>query len=182
MKRAAPLFLLSIFLFNLCGWHFILEMRQKENRASVREFIHSTQPEEFIVVKVPLSLTLTENPSFQLTEADEMKYLGKMYDIASSETKDDGFVYFKCIADTKEEELSSDLAQNMLDNSSPALDRSSANKPLKISLSKLIRDYLPADKAIVCTAQPFILLFQKYTAGQIQACISEIPSPPPQQA
>jgi hypothetical protein len=180
MKRVAPLVLLTLFLFNLCGYYFVFEFRQTENRKSMRELIHNNQEDGFTELKIPLSLITSDNSTFRQTGEDEIYYNGRMYDIASSETKGDGFVYFKCLSDSEEEGLSSDLAQNILDNSTNSFTKTSDHKPFKISLTNLIQDYLLTEKENLLSTPPTLVLFKNHSPGKSQVFLSEIPSPPPQ--
>ncbi len=127
MKKAVPLFLLCIFLFNTVGYYIAFKAIQYEVKNEIKSEIRSGIKTDELII---LTIKKNDLAAIQWEESGtEMRYKGEMYDIVKSIKAKAAIVYY-CINDTKEESLFINLDNHI--NTHVA-----ANKPLKNS-KKLI--------------------------------------------
>lgn len=127
MKKAVPLFLLCIFLFNTVGYYIAFKAVQYEVKNEIRSEIKSGIKTDELIV---LTIKKNDLSSIQWEESGtEMRYKGGMYDIVKS-TQTPEAIIFNCINDAKEESLFTNLDDHI--NVHVA-----TNKPLK-NAKKLI--------------------------------------------
>jgi hypothetical protein len=115
---------------------------QYENKERITELISKGIPEEYLtVLKIPEKIAKENNALFQRIESNEIKYKDNMYDVVKEEHSN-GFIYFYCINDEKEDELISSL-ENYTTND--ITGNQLKNKPdidfLKQLIKNLIKDY-----------------------------------------
>ncbi|HEV7230488.1 MAG TPA: hypothetical protein VGO45_04105, partial [Bacteroidia bacterium] len=142
MKKALSSVFLFIFLFNVCGFYLVFDIRQAENRFEMQSQLNTANPSTLLEIKVPEQLIKKANSVFVQTGEDEIMYCGQMYDVASSKINADSSVSFFCINDAREEILNTELAQQVQDNNDNLI-AASHHTSQKQTLKNQIRDYLP---------------------------------------
>jgi hypothetical protein len=179
MRKAAAIFLLLLFLFNLSGFYWVFCVKESANKQEMQVALQTPETRLADIV-VPIKLTETENNLFQQTGEDEIRYHGKMYDVARSERTPDGFVHFYCINDTQEENLNADFAQQVLDNSASVPAKSTSGKPSKLTILSFLKDYLPTERCVIFYNLSRSACFNLFISGTYPDLFQEIISPPPQ--
>ncbi len=160
--------------------YLVLNLRELENRNEIQSSIKAGKTDLMMELKVPIALTEHTNTEFIQTDEDEISYQGKMYDVISSRRGEDGFVYYSCINDTKEENLIEVQDVLRADNSLSCSSKQLNGKNNRQNLKDLITDYLPqANKTIVGICSKSIDFTSNLTFTG-QACYAKVPSPPPQ--
>lgn len=102
IRKILSILFAGLILFNISGYYFVFKCDQirvkQEMKGMMSRRSFSSQNEEVLVI----------NPStdrdFKMTDKDEILYHGKMYDVISTKTSGTS-VIFRCINDTKEEQL-----------------------------------------------------------------------------
>ncbi|MCS6819125.1 MAG: hypothetical protein NZ522_04180 [Chitinophagales bacterium] len=67
------------------------------------------------LIKIPRKLEIIRNPFFKRYEANEFRYLGKMYDVVRKEEFADT-TYYYCVPDEHEDKLQKTICSWMRDN------------------------------------------------------------------
>jgi hypothetical protein len=142
VKKTIVIILLMCFLFNTTGVYTVFYALQYENKERITELISKGIPEEYLtILKIPERIAKENNTLFQRIESNEIRYKDNMYDVVKEEHCN-GFVYFYCINDEREDELISSL-ENCTSND--ATSNQLKNKPeidfLKQLIKNLIKDY-----------------------------------------
>lgn len=110
MKKAAAIFLLSIFLFNTAGYYIVFKTAQYGIKLSIQNEIkagsNSEKLETLVINKNNLAAIEW------LESGKEMRYNNQLYDIVKS-TETSTAITFYCINDTKEKSLYSKLEDHI---------------------------------------------------------------------
>jgi hypothetical protein len=92
----------GLILFNLCGYYFVFKCDQirlkNEMKESIRNGSFRDNYEEIAI------LNPNSDRDFKMTDKGEIRYRGKLYDVISTRISGN-YVIFRCINDTKEEQL-----------------------------------------------------------------------------
>ena len=179
MRRAASIFLLILFLFNLCGFYLIYDIREESNRKEMLVSLANESQTAFTEIIVPQALTAGKSHLFERTGEDEICYMGRMYDVASSKCTSDGFVHFYCMNDTREESLKKDFDEQIIVNSAFESAKTAAGKASKPHKCDFISDYLPAGLKISHLLFPDSPSFKAFVANMYQSMFRQIITPPP---
>ncbi len=102
IRKILSILFAGLIIFNLCGYYFVFKCDQISIKSEMKNLISNgsnrSHYTEVIIV----------NPStdhdFKLLDKDEFWYRGKMYDVISARFSGNS-VIFRCINDTREEEL-----------------------------------------------------------------------------
>lgn len=127
MKKIIASILLSIIIYNLAGYYVfycVMKISLKEFSVAV-----NTVGSDVKIEKIRLKLCdgrITES-EFELVDANEFIYMGKMYDVIRKETGKD-FVTYYCVNDKKEDNLRSYLYS--------CLEKNKAPRKISVDLSK----------------------------------------------
>ena len=102
IRKFFSLFFAGMMLFNLFGYYFVFKCDQICVKNEMKEMIRNGSlygHYEEITILNPAT-----DRNFKMLDKDEILYRGKMYDVISSKTSGTSVV-FRCINDTKEEQL-----------------------------------------------------------------------------
>jgi hypothetical protein len=171
MKKILPFFLLGIFLFNAVGYVFFFKCVQHSIKDQMNALINSKEQKDL------LELTIAKVDIHKIEwfdDGEEMRYEGRMYDIAKvKETKEGLTIY--CINDEKEEALNITLADNVSNDQLPGgshkKDNSVKKTEIKLYLNSDIRFAAESIAVLSTTKKEFINCLSVYP---------EITSPPPE--
>lgn len=124
IKKILLILVSLLFLYNIVGFYFVFIQKQLAIKREVKKIILQKIPEdELELIKIPVN---SNNKDFKWVEKDkEFRYKGKMYDIVKQKIVD-GFIYFYCINDKKEESLFKYLAEhikNIIDANAPLSEK-----------------------------------------------------------
>jgi hypothetical protein len=107
MKRFSTIFILLIFVFNICGYYIPYFIKLTLIRNEIERTIKDSILDEDIV-KFTFDIHHTgDGPEWQ-REGKEFRYKGNLYDIIKSETDHNRITYF-CINDKEEKNLGSNF-------------------------------------------------------------------------
>ena len=102
IRKIFSIFFAGMILFNLFGYYFVFKCDQicvkSEMKGMIRNGSFRGHNEEIILINP------ATDRDFKILDKDEIRYRGKMYDVISSKTSGNSVV-FRCINDTKEEQL-----------------------------------------------------------------------------
>jgi len=102
IRKFLSIFFAVLILFNLCGYYFVFKCDQirlkKEMTETIRNGSFRGNYEEITI------LNPATDRDFKILDKGEIQYRGKLYDVISTRTYGNSVV-FRCINDTKEEEL-----------------------------------------------------------------------------
>ncbi len=147
-------------------------------RSDIRSKIteEENETDELVLLKFTYSNGVVNDREFHPTNDDEFSYKGDMYDIERSEIHD-GYIYYYCINDSKEERINKSLVNHINDNlpdSQAPQKKSDVNG--KVSISK----YLP-HRNIKDVFPPIINLNKLYHSTENLLSIKlDIETPPPE--
>jgi len=106
---------------------------------------------------------------------NEMRYHGKLYDIASR-AQDDQNLYLQVISDETEEGLLSDLKEHV--DQWFNLPQKNTGKKNTIKRSDLLKDFIPSENLALLVTMPSVNLYSTSTNAQESPFIPVIKSPP----
>ena len=102
--------------YNVLGYYFAYRIMIQEAKEDMRTFINDKDnDEEFVTIVLPYCNGDITDKDFAFVDEDEFIYKGHMFDVASSEIHD-GFIYFKCVNDSKEEQVNFHVEKHISDN------------------------------------------------------------------
>ena len=176
MKKIFSISLLALFLFNLCGVYVTLGFMQSDNRQKMeREVKNNFSNRQLDVVRVSEKEIKNNAADFQITDNNEIRYKGNMYDVVRQK-KVKGFVFFYCIKDVREDTLNkalnTQISMNVLTDSKNTNDNS---QKLVKAFSK---DYFPSVTCISIIRNSENILFPPLSLKYINVA-KDILSPPP---
>ncbi len=176
MKKAASLFLLSIFLFNAVGYYFVYKAAQYQIKYEMQsEIKQGADNNEFE------TLTISKNNLHYvewLETGKEMRYNNKLYDIVKC-TETSSAVTFYCINDTKEESLFANLEEHI---NTHIAGKPTKNENQKKSIGNIIKLYFNNDLSInlnLVSSEKHIFSSNNFT---YKSTLIETDSPPPELA
>jgi hypothetical protein len=137
------------------------------------EVLENTPDSRFIHISVS-SLSSSE---IKWTDENEFSYKGNRYDVVRSEKKTDGSISYFCLNDSKEDELFSQLNEN-LSNQSDA-NKMTNGKSGKLLLKLLAFDYFSVkeESSVYLTVSSII---PRAFIPALSCFHTEITTPPPQ--
>jgi len=102
MRKILSILFAGLILFNIFGYYFVFKCDQIRVKIEMKGMISNgsfrdTYEEVFLV-------NPTTDRDFKMIDKDEIMFHGKMYDVISSKTLGSS-VIFRCINDTREEQL-----------------------------------------------------------------------------
>jgi hypothetical protein len=102
IRKFFSLFFAGMMLFNLFGYYFVFKCDQICVKREMKGMISNGSFRDYNVDVFFINPATDRN--FKMLDKDEILYRGKMYDVISSKTSGTSVV-FRCINDTKEEQL-----------------------------------------------------------------------------
>ena len=102
IRKIFSILFAGLIIFNLFGYYFVFKCDQIRVKVEMKEMISNGAFRDHDV-EVILVNPATDH-DFKLSDKDEFWYRGKMYDVISAKTLGNS-VIFRCINDTREEEL-----------------------------------------------------------------------------
>ncbi len=136
MKRIIPIFFLVIFLFNSLGYFIMFRFDQAEIRNQMRSEVLEKTPNSRLI---RISVSSSHDSQICWTDDNEFSYKGKRFDVVRTEKKADGSVNYFCLNDSKEDELFSQLNENL--NNQADANKMANGKSGKLILKLLAFDY-----------------------------------------
>ena len=116
MKRLISTILLGLMFYNIFGYYLAYRSLIFEAKAEMKDIIRDNEESDNIVlIKLPYINGEILDKNFKYVEKNEFMYEGMMYDIEKQEIYD-GYIFFYCINDTKEEKINAQLYQHIDDN------------------------------------------------------------------
>lgn len=160
MKRIILILLLAVFLFNVSGFYIVYSVMQYNNRVSMNALFRAKSSAVF-VLKINGSFVAGKGHEIEHVDKNEIRYKGSLYDIVDIK-REDGFVYFYCINDKKEEKLNEALGDcveaNVVDTQSGSGNTKDHSKLIK----NIVKDYFPCQPDVVVPDEAIAVL----TCGQ----------------
>ncbi len=151
MRRIISAILLLIIVYNFMGYYFVYLTMLSDVKQEMRSSLVSGKiDDEITVLKFDYSKGQVTDKDFELIEDDEFKYKGEMYDVKNTVIQN-GFIYYYCINDTKEDELNSSLSQYIVNNLTANPDHQ--KKAIEL-LKKVLDKYLPSEEQFCGNAIP----------------------------
>jgi hypothetical protein len=174
LHRIAATLALMIILNNLAGFYFAFYLQQATIKKEVKSLLKSTLDESELV-KLHFDPNSDEYRKLQWLDEHEFRYDGRMYDIIKSEKDEKNNLTFHCINDIKEEQLFSNLSEQ--------IRRHIEQNPEKNTISKILIKALNLE-FYQAASNDDIITSHKYDhqiiCGQEDYLTDrEIPSPPP---
>ena len=175
MKKAVPIFLAFLILYNVLGYLIVFKTFQYSIRNEVRQKIVNSVPEnELIVIRLTNAEMKSGKNGYAKTDNMEFSLAGKMYDIVRSKTEGDTNILY-CINDTKEESLFANLDAHVK-------RYMESNIPLKQKSNTLFQ--VIVTQAILQKKSPFMQNESAYEyvfsfSEKLNSTFIHIPSPPP---
>ncbi|MBL0742966.1 hypothetical protein [Chryseolinea lacunae] len=145
MKRFLSIVLLSVFLFNVIGYHPMFWALRYQARMEMAQRLDSETytADETITIKVPLAVPYnTFNPDYERATGT-FEHHGEFFTLVKQKLAMDT-LYVVCIKDHKERQLHA----AMTDFIKLSCDIPSASQKTLKLLSGLIKDYLPASPSL----------------------------------
>ena len=172
MKNAITILLISIFTFNLGGYHLLLKIQQRNLRKEVKQKIKQGIAEEELAI-----ITITpENKDALLWKHDkEFMFEGEMYDVVYAETINEGTTVYHALPDKKEHELIEKFLEKIKKNRSKN-QRTNTQNFFKVVIKIPPTTY--KQEAIAFEEHPKSVF--NYT-NLYHSILLEISSPPPKQ-
>jgi hypothetical protein len=158
------------------GYYFVYLAMLSDVKNEMRTSLNSGEKDEDIqVLKFDYSSGQVTDKDFELVEDDEFKYKGEMYDVEEAVIKD-GFIYYYCVNDTKEDELNSSLSQYIVNNLTSNPDHQ--KKAVEL-IKKILDKYIPSEEQFCGNATPPIeKSFVIYSNSQSSNFTSPLTPPP----
>ncbi len=132
--------------------------------------------ELLLIIKIPKSVFLRNDDSFQLVEKHEFRYHGEMYDIVKSNIINDT-VYFLCISDKNEDELEKAFLAHFFSDDSGKTNK----KPIKSIIARLKYDATIVEKIEMPRIHNKSAKHLCLDAFPLET-VMDIPLPPPKKA
>jgi len=158
IRKILSVLFAGLILFNLCGYFFVFKCDQVYLKSEMKRMIKSGSfhgfNEEVIIVNP------SSDPDFKILDKDEISYHGKMYDVISSGISGNSVIY-RCINDTKEEQLIShyDKYSTILTGMNlPERSKTSTAMLYHIIKQALVNNYSfqqPSIYSIILFAEPY---------------------------
>jgi hypothetical protein len=102
IRKILSILFAGLILFNLFGYYFVFKCDQIRVKSEMKEMISNgsfrDQNVEVLIINP------ATDRDFKMPDKDEIWYHGKMYDVISTKTSGTSLI-FRCINDTKEEQL-----------------------------------------------------------------------------
>jgi hypothetical protein len=175
LKKIISIFFLCIFLFSSVGYFVAFRLSQQEIRKAMHaQTLYSRADDGLVCVSV--SAQNTNKIVWSGEEGCEFSYEGKMYDVVRSEKMPDGSMHYFCLNDSREEELLSNLSENIADQADA--HKTANGKTARLLLKLFAVDYFSQPDVHLS----FLSESDYLTASYIPACSSlsqEIVTPPP---
>ncbi|MBA3683327.1 MAG: hypothetical protein H0W73_19500 [Bacteroidetes bacterium] len=174
MKKTFSIILLTIFLFNLCGYLIFFKAAQFKVRKEIKALLKKKVPEKDLHI-ISFSLKNIKNIEWEKKDK-EFRYNGTMYDVVKWR-KDKDSIFYYCINDHQETQLFAhldELINKQIDNEKSPNGRAAKNLLKKFSVFK----YISAENFA------FVTTHNSETGSFIYSIycfpvVMEIPTPPP---
>jgi len=176
LKKALAIFFLLLFLFNSLGYFIVFRLNQLEIRDQMHSELLQKTPNSSLTC---ITLSAKNTTHLDWTEENEFVYQGSRYDVVRTEKKADGSVSYFCMNDSKEDELFSQLDQN-LGNQLDA-NKMNTGKTGKLILKLLSFDYVSTFEKTTFHFTAQNLTPRAFIPGQ-SVFYYEITTPPPRTA
>jgi hypothetical protein len=169
MKRAASIFLLSLFLYNVIGYYFAFSFLNWKNTSQMSLIVQKSNSFE------TLRIHKSELKNIVFKDGGkEISYKDEMYDV-KDKVIDGDYIVFQCIKDSKEKNLLADLDKNIQNN----IDAKSSSGKKKSNPTKiLLNDYcVNTNRSFL--SRPFENAIFKNFDQHMVSFVKSIASPPP---
>lgn len=167
MKQAFALLLSAVFLFNVCGYHFLYSFSLSAIRKEAKQGYKNANKE-----------TLELDPhdrSLVWVTPDEIEYKGTLYDVLCKKEQD-GKLILTCFNDTKETELNRFLDQHVKDHVSGNADGKQKGKEQSKKANVLFSANIPSFFNVIFISS--VMLF--HTAPRMpSSAFLPVAAPPP---
>ena len=161
--------------YNILGYYFAYRIMIQDAKEDMRSFIAEKEnEEEFVTIVLPCSNGDIADKDFAFVDEDEFIYKGHMFDVASSEIHG-GFIYFKCVNDSKEEQVNFHIEKHITDN---LTDTPSSSKRSGTIEKNLIKEYISQKSFVLAEPVSGTDDFPPYKQTIITN-YSDIETPPP---
>ena len=101
IRKFLSLLFAGLILFNLLGYYFVFKCDQIRVKTEMKAMIRSGSFRDYEEITI---LNPATNRDFKMLDKGEIRYRGKLYDVISTRISGTS-VIFRCINDTKEEQL-----------------------------------------------------------------------------
>jgi len=168
MKKAAALFLLSIFLFNTMGYFIAFRISELQIKQAIREDIENG------ILQNSVSTLVIENSrlaGINWLEDDEFEYNGERYDVVHRSSNQYNTTFY-CINDSRESGLFSNMSEHVKDHVSPVKPgKDAAAKTISGDVVKITNRHSYTVDPAVLTLKPasFPPFSSNYTFALIEA-------------
>ncbi|MCW3070529.1 MAG: hypothetical protein JWO44_419 [Bacteroidetes bacterium] len=168
MKKAAAIFLLSIFLFNTMGYFIAFKISQLQIKEAIREDIENG------ILHNSVSTLVIENSkmaSLNWLEDDEFEYNNERYDVLHK-SSNGGSTTLYCINDSKESVLFSNMDEHVKNHVTPVKStKDAAAKTIADNVVKIVKhhSYSIDAAALTLNSNSFPPFFSNYTFALIEA-------------
>jgi len=116
MRKFISIFLLSLMFYNILGYYFAYRFMIQDVKDEMKYLIsENAESGHETLIKLPYRNGQVSDTNFVFQDENEFIYKGDLYDIARSEIQGD-YIYFYCINDIKEEEISKQLNRQIQEN------------------------------------------------------------------
>ena len=137
MKKAGSIFLLIIFLLNICGFYVGFSVLLYNNKQKISVLMNSKDAIDRIIVLKIRESTISDHSVIEYCSTNEIRHENRMYDVISK-TISNGYVYFYCIHDNMDEKFYKEL-DDCVSNTTDTSSRSATNHHQL--LKQVIKDY-----------------------------------------
>lgn len=174
MKKAASIFLLGIFLFNIVGYFIVFKVAQLEARKEIKTKIKLGIPDRELTA---IEFKKSDLPNIHWEkENKEFYYQDKLYDVVKKDEKS-ACVIFYCIDDKQEQVLFSSLDEHV--NTFITSHNSKSNSSSKKLNEHVVKIYFSNsfDFKFITNSN---LVSYSFSAKNYPSEFPEINSPPPE--
>jgi hypothetical protein len=173
LKKALALFFLVIFLFNSLGYFIAFRLNQLDIHNQMRSEILGKTPDSKLI---QIYETPQNKSEIAWLEDREFSYKGGLYDVVRSEKNTNGSTIYFCLNDAKEEELFSQLGENITNQLDA--NKMTNGKTSQLLLKLLAFDYCSETHQLVFHFTSSTITPSAFIPAQ-RNIDSEITTPPP---
>jgi hypothetical protein len=174
LRKIFSIVFAGLILYNLCGYYFVFQYDQAQVKQVMNERIRDGVENEKQYVEITI-LNPGVDADFKMLDKGEFLYHGKLYDVVSEKVSGKSII-FRCINDTKEEQLFANY-DRYLDWVS-GVNAPEKSKHSQAMLYHLIKQALVKNYSPVKTNSYSTIIYYNPTFELISYYITPI-SPPP---
>ena len=174
VRKVLSIVFAGLILYNLGGYYFVFQYDQAQVKNVMKGLIRAGYPTEKQYVEI-IILDPATDVNFTMLDKGEFLYQGKMYDVVSEKLSGKS-ITFRCVNDTKEEQLFADYHHFL--NCVSGFNAPERSKHSQAMLYHLIKHALVKNNSPLNITVYSTILFYHPTTELISFCITPI-SPPP---